>query len=92
MVNFYHRFVPRAAELIFPLYEALRGEAAKQVLNWIEERTKAFEGTKCALVNTTLLAHPQPDAPIALTMDASNCAVGAIHDQLVDGVWQLLAF
>ncbi|GAA6090401.1 uncharacterized protein K02A2.6-like [Tachysurus ichikawai] len=36
-----------------------------------------------------MLSHPIPDAPIAITTDASDYAVGAVHKQLVDGVWQL---
>uniref|UniRef100_A0AAV2IZR7 Phosphoribosyltransferase domain-containing protein n=1 Tax=Knipowitschia caucasica TaxID=637954 RepID=A0AAV2IZR7_KNICA len=35
------------------------------------EMTGAFEATKTALANATLLAHPSPTAPVALTTDAS---------------------
>ncbi|KAJ8410604.1 hypothetical protein AAFF_G00195080 [Aldrovandia affinis] len=35
---------------------------------------KAFVDTKQALVNATMLAHPLPGAPIALTTDASDYA------------------
>lgn len=35
-----------------------------------------------------MLSHLIPDAPIAITTDASDCAVGAVHEQLVD-IWCL---
>ena len=52
----------------------------------------AFESAKNALARATMLSYPQADAPIALTTDASDTAVGAVLDQFVNGVWQPLAF
>lgn len=92
MVTFYHRFVPGAARLMQPLYEALKGKPAKLTLTWSEEMDRAFKGTKQALAKAAMLAHPLPEAPIALTTDASDYAVGAVYEQLVDGHWQPLAF
>ena len=92
MVNFYHRFVPRAARLMRPLYEALKGKTTKHIIDWTAEREAAFGDTKRALAEATMLAHPLPAALIALTTDASDYAVGAVHEQLVNGVWQPLAF
>ena len=92
MLNFYHRFVPRAAQLMRPLYEALRGKPAKHDIAWTKEMDEAFTGAKLALANATMLAHPALDAPITLTTDASDYAVGAVHEQWVNGAWQPLAF
>ncbi|CAF96157.1 unnamed protein product [Tetraodon nigroviridis] len=92
MVNFYNRFLPRAAHLLQPLYEALRLKKATDQVDWTAERVRAFEGAKSALANATLLAHPAPGADIALTTDASDVAVGAVVEQGVGGVWQPLAF
>ncbi|KAL7857065.1 hypothetical protein SRHO_G00159640 [Serrasalmus rhombeus] len=92
MVTFYHRFIPRAASLMHPLYEALKGKAAKHAVDWTNERLLAFNAAKRALADATMLAHPSPDAPIAITTDASDYAVGAVHEQWVDGAWQPLAF
>ena len=92
MVNFYNRFLPRAAHLMRPLYEALRGKAPKDVLDWSVNMDKAFAAGKSALANAALLAHPSPMAPIALTTDASDYVVGAVCEQWVGGAWQPLAF
>ena len=52
----------------------------------------AFREAKNALAKSTMLAHPTPNAPIAITTDASGHAVGAVHEQWVNGAWQPLAF
>ena len=54
--------------------------------------TAAFSAAKKALSDVTLLAHPILDAPTALTVDASDLAVGGILEQLVNNEWQPLAF
>ena len=90
MVNFYHRFVPAAANIMHPLYQALVGKP-KELL-WSEEMISAFNQAKEALAKATMLTHPQADAPTAITVDASGVAVGAALEQLVNGSWQPLAF
>ena len=54
--------------------------------------TKAFQDTKEALAKATLLAHPCQNAPISLTTDASDLAVGAVLQQSVNGCLVPLAF
>jgi len=74
------------------LYGALKGRKPKHAVDWTPDRVQAFAGTKTALANTTMLAHPSPTASIALTTDASDYAVGAVYEQWVSGAWQPLAF
>lgn len=92
MVNFYNRFIPQAAHLMHPLYEALKGKRGNQEVDWTPERVRAFDSAKKALAGAAMLAHPSPAAPVALTTDASDYAVGAVCEQWVDGAWQPLAF
>ena len=91
MVNFYHSSIPRATQLMLPLQEALQGKP-KHDVDWTESRDKAFDATKAALANATMLAHPSHTASIAITSDASDYALGAVYDQRVGGAWQPLAF
>ena len=53
---------------------------------------QAFNATKQALADATMLAHPQHDAPIVLSVDASDTAVGGVLEQFVSDTWQPLAF
>ena len=92
MVTFYHRFIARAAHIMRPLYEALKGRSPNQTIDWSSEREDAFKQIKSALAQAALLAHPSLTAPIAITTDASDYAVGAVHEQWVEGAWQPLAF
>ena len=90
MVNFYHRFVPSAAALMQPLYKAI--DMKHKLLVWTSELDVAFRQSKGALAKATMLVHPGHEAPTSLTVDASDVAVGAVLEQLIDGVWKPLAF
>ena len=79
MVNYYHRFLPSLADIMHPLYEALKGKPKK--LNWTSELNKAFEETKQALANATRLAYPQEKGRLYLTTDASSKAIGGVLEQ-----------
>uniref|UniRef100_A0A669CLV2 Gypsy retrotransposon integrase-like protein 1 n=1 Tax=Oreochromis niloticus TaxID=8128 RepID=A0A669CLV2_ORENI len=92
MINFYNRFLPRAAHLLQPLYAALKGKTAKDPVDWLPECVHAFSAAKSALADAALLAHPLPSAEITLTTDASDVAVGGVLEQRVSGLWQPLAF
>ena len=90
MVNFYHRFIPAAAQLLAPLYAALSTKnKSSKLLQWSEVMEQAFKFAKTKLSNATMLVHPHPSAITSLTVDASDTAVGAVlqHD-----CWQPLAF
>lgn len=74
------------------LFEALKGKKPEQEIDWTAEREGAFNNTKAALAQAAMLAHPSHTAPVALTTDASDYAVGAVFEQWVGGAWQPLAF
>ena len=92
MINFYHRFISHAASLLLPLHCALQKSTPRQVLSRRAEIDNAFTSFKAALSEATMLSHPEPEAHIFLTSDASEQAVGAVLEQYVQGVWQPLAF
>ena len=91
MVNFYHRFIPAAAAIMQPLYAAVTVKGSK-VLIWTPHMESAFDRAKSALASVAMLAHPRMDSPIALTVDASDVAVGAVLEQWSEDSWQPLAF
>ncbi|GFU30071.1 retrovirus-related Pol polyprotein from transposon 297 [Trichonephila clavipes] len=83
LLNFYRRFLPKAAEQQYLLSEFLKGSKGKKdskPLNWSSEAITAFQRCKQALADAALLAHPSPSAPLALHVDASDYAIGgALH-------------
>lgn len=90
MVNFYKRFLPGAARLMIPLFQALAGRS--KTLDWTKEMEEAFADTKSLLASATLLVHPQHNAPTAISTDASELAVGAVLQQFINDRWVPLGF
>ena len=80
MVNFYNRFVPRAAKIMKPLYEATAAKQKKH-LEWSDDMDRAFKEAKTALASATILRHPRLGAEIAMSTDASGEAVGTVQQQ-----------
>ena len=92
-VNFYHRFLPHAADLLNPLHELLlHSTQSTKPLVWTEQAHSAFKAVKEALANATLLSHPQPNAHLAIMSDASDIAVGAILQQRIGEQWEPISY
>ena len=92
MVNFYHVFVPKAAEVMKPLYKALSTKPRPKELDWTPELDLAFRKAKQLLADATLLHHPVPGARTVLTTVASDIAIGGVLEQKIDGNLKPLAF
>ena len=92
VLNFYHRFISHAADLLHPLHVSLRGKKPLDRLHWTPAMQTAFQEARTVLSDATLLCHPVPGAPLALSSDASDIGMGAVLEQLVHGRWQPLAF
>ena len=84
-INFYHRFIPRLAEILSPLHSlqsSVKTQSGK--LSWDQETRQAFSAAKQALSAAVQLDHPNPSAALSLTTDASDVAVGAVLSQGLD--------
>ena len=92
LINFYHRFIPNGAQLLQPLNNLLSTTSSNKPIQWTEQATTAFHNSKQALAQATLLFHPKPDAPTCIMTDASDVAVGAVLQQLIDNQWCPVAF
>ena len=93
LANFYHRFLPHGAQLMQPLHSLNTStKPILEALTWTDSTLAAFNATKEALANASLLAYPKPNAPTCLMTDASDTAVGAVLQQLVNGTWQPISF
>ena len=85
----------RPAEILQPLFEAAtRKDTTKQFLQrWNEDKlVESFNEAKAMLMQACQLEHPDPNAPIAITTDASKNAMGAVLEQFREGIWRPLGF
>jgi len=53
---------------------------------------QAFYDIKKAITEVSLLSHPCHNAPFKIMTNASDTAVGAVLQQVVDNQWQSIAF
>ena len=92
MVNYYRRFMPNLAQKLAPLHGAVAAAGKSKHIGWTDQCEDAFRASKEALSRAALLHHPDPSAPTALTVDASDVAVGAELAQVQGSVWVPVAF
>jgi len=92
MVNFYRRFIPKAAEIQAPMHDLLGAKKGATIIQWTNEAQQAFENTRSSLTQTAILAHPKTYAELALFTDASDHSIGAVLQQKQEDGWEPLAF
>ena len=78
------------AEYAAPMTTMLKGnreetkKGSKKALVWTEESDRAFEGMKQALLSAVGLHLVDPDRGFVLRTDASDYAIGAVLEQVLD--------
>ena len=94
MINYYHRFMPKIAQKLIPLHQAVGNKSKKgsKLIEWNKECEKAFQEAKSALSNATLLSHPGQNAETRLTVDASDVAMGGVLEQKIGGKFRPISF
>ncbi|XP_037931992.1 uncharacterized protein LOC119666786 [Teleopsis dalmanni] len=94
IINFYRRFIPKAAEIQGQLQNFIKGNKKqdKTVIGWTADTDNAFAEYKEALINATTIVHLIPDANLVLHVDASNVAVDAALNQINNGQLEPLGF
>ena len=83
LLNFYRKFIPKAATLLEPLHSLLRSNVKWK---WEKVHQESFENSKSALLNSTLLVHYDPTLPISVSADSSSYGIGAVLSHRIDGV------
>jgi hypothetical protein len=89
MVNFYHKFIPRFADIAAPL-NALHKKGMK--FTWGKPQQEAFGFLKQAIAQPPVLRMADFDKTFIVQTDASGVALGAVLSQEFDGVRQPIAY
>ncbi|CAB0042915.1 unnamed protein product [Trichogramma brassicae] len=94
LVSFYRAFIRHAAEILAPFNQLISGAKKKDKtpILWSDAADKAFNDSKKALADATLLAYPKENAELRLVTNASSIAVGSVLEQKTDSGWQALGF
>ena len=88
MINYYHRFIPNAAEILSPLYR-LSATKHKDGQGWTAAHENAFLAAKEALAQAATLATPTNTDKLYLVTDASNIAIAAVLERTPAATWFL---
>lgn len=94
ILNFYRKFIPKAAELQSPLNTLFKGgkKNDERLIEWTPLLEASFNSSKDCLATVTVLNFLSPDAPLRLTTDASDVSVGAHLEQYSDDQWKPIGF
>ena len=84
MVNYYHKFLPNIASVLFPLHE-LTQKGKK--FHWSEGCQKAFDKVKQRVASNKVLTHYYPELPVVVQADASPYGLGAVYDVTYHAKW-----
>jgi hypothetical protein len=88
--NAYRRFCHNYAQMAKPLNKLTCKDTP---FVWSEEADVGFENLKATMITAPVLAHPNPDAPFVVEVDASNYGLGCILSQKgSDGLMHPCAF
>lgn len=94
LINVYKRFISKAVDPQLELRKMIPDNRKNDTrkLQWSESGVLAFERCKKSLVDSVLLHYPDSNKPLALMIDASNTAAGAVLQQFSGTSWQPLGF
>lgn len=84
IAGYYRKYIPRYSDIASTLTDALR-KTEPQMVDWDEEKEKAFRVLKAALSSQPLLSSPDYSRPFIVQCDASDRGMGAVLSQRDEG-------
>ena len=94
--NYYHKFIPKYAQITQPIKQLISGENAnknKVLVDWNEKFQEAFDRLKQLCSQTPILAYANYKKPFKLHTNASENGLGAVQYQKQgDGTDHVIAY
>ena len=75
LLNYYAKFIPNLASLLYPLNQLLKKDCK---WHWLKDCSRVFAEAKQKLTSAPVLVHYDPKLPIVLAGDASAYGIGAV--------------
>lgn len=91
LIGWYRRFIPKAAEILAPLSDLIKGDS-KTKIEWTNEAEMAFTQVKEALTAAPILSSPDYSLPYKIYTDASLLAGAAVLTQEQNGIEKVIAY
>ncbi|XP_055866617.1 uncharacterized protein LOC129922855 isoform X1 [Biomphalaria glabrata] len=91
LINYYSRFIPKHADLVFPFTELLRRGKSMRV-DWSCECAEALKRVQACLCKYPILRLPDFSIPFYLQTDASDKGISGILSQCVNGMLHPIKF
>lgn len=90
LVNYYARFFPNSAQVLYPIYELLKKSTK---FKWNNECAKSFKLVKKMIASEKVLVHYDPNLLVKLICDGSQRGIGAaIFHTMKNGEDKPIAF
>lgn len=89
LLNFYRRFLPKAATILQALTKLL---GANVPWSWGKEQEDSFRKSKQMLLDSNLLVHFDPNKPLVVVADSSAYGIGAVLCHVIDGIERPIYF
>ena len=94
--GYYHRFIPKFAQVAWPLHELTLGENAgkkKAAIKWDSKCQQAFDDLKALCTMAPILAYADFSKPFKLHTDACGMGLGAVlYQTWEDGTKAVIAY
>ena len=87
--GYYRRFVPDYSTVAQPLVRLL-GKDCK--FKWTDACQDAFKALRALLIKAPVLAFPKEDLPYIVDTDASDCGIGGVLSQCIEGTEHVIAY
>ena len=87
--SYYRRFIKDFAGISKPLHQITKKNSR---FTWNPECHNAFEKLKKALIDSSVLKHPDHNSPFIVDTDASDNSLGAVLSNVADGLEYPVAF
>ncbi|KAK0176848.1 hypothetical protein PV328_000950 [Microctonus aethiopoides] len=93
-INYYHKFIPGAAQIQAPLIDFLKNvqKVDKRKVSWTPTAEKALEACQRTIIQATRLAFLDPVGSLFMKTDTSDTTISAALQQLHENIWRPLAF
>ena len=89
LCGYYRKFIKGFAQIAQPMYPLFKKDVT---FVWSDGCQEAFDKLKKSMIESPILAYPQPEGQFILDTDASNFAIGVVLSQVQNGQEKVILY